>query len=147
MSALMKTRDDSINEESHGSERSEDDNSEWAGMSDNSAEHRQGDYKAEYIDDDKNTTVTVEAMDVSKNGLYRAELALKHENNVPHPGELPVAGLVASQKAEQQDAKSPIKRPKKKRKNFRYESKAERKATRLKERIRNSKHAMARKST
>lgn len=103
-------------------------------------------YEADYVDEDKNTTVTVEAVDISKNGLYKAERASDLDQNSSNLRENLVIDPISSHEAGTQDFDPQIKRPKKKRKSFRYETKAERKASRLKDKLRNSKRAWARKN-
>jgi len=104
------------------------------------------DYEAEYIDEDKYTTVTVEEVDVLKDGLYKVEA---DEEDQDETGKSP--------RTENRDVRpaKPKKRvwtqespnsPKRKRKKFRYEGKAERKITRFKERSRKNAKARARRS-
>jgi ribosomal RNA-processing protein 17 len=57
--------------DSDGNEDEEEKTGEWTGIED--AEPEPIDHEAEYIDEDKYTTVTVEAMDVTKEGLMRFE--------------------------------------------------------------------------
>ncbi len=92
------------------------------------------DREEEYVDEDRWTTVTVEAVDISKEGLKKVREE-GHEDEVP---ELAV---------EKQDGKEEKKKwPKKeKKKKFRYESKAERKFTRGKQKAGNKARADARK--
>lgn len=111
------------------------------------------DHEDEYIDEDRFTTVTVEAVEVSKDGL---QLAAQDEGN-----ESGRSGITVSDKAPQstanphretgseeskriwtQEAPRVLKKRKKK---FRYENKAERKATRYKENLGNKTRARARK--
>ena len=83
------------------------------------------DHEQEYIDEDRYTTVTVEAVDVSKAGLQR--VAEEHEEE-----------LVKDYKPASDESKQKKQWPKKEKKQkFRYESKAERRATRSKQKAGN----------
>ncbi|KEF51920.1 uncharacterized protein A1O9_11909 [Exophiala aquamarina CBS 119918] len=117
---------------------------EWSGITD--LEPPPIDHEAEYVDEDKYTTVTVEAMDVTREGLFKAgqEDAEENEEQARDASEEP-----ASEKKRRWTKDKPKDaghRGKKKKRNFRYESKAERKATRYKERSKNKKQARERKS-
>lgn len=119
------------------SDNSDEDGSDSEGEEDGSDDEWNGieappevDHEAEYIDEDKYTTVTVETIDVSKEGLYKAEKPDGEQEEDQRKAE----------KAEQEAAK-PGKRvwtkekpskPKPKKKKFRYETKTERKAQRTK---------------
>jgi ribosomal RNA-processing protein 17 len=93
------------------------------------------DHDEEYVDEDRYTTVTIEAVDVSKEGLQK------------------VAGEESDDEKEVEYAKPVEKKetgkkkwPKKEtNKNFRYESKAERKVTRGKQKAGNKARADARR--
>ncbi|KAK5194846.1 hypothetical protein LTR92_004975 [Exophiala xenobiotica] len=123
---------------------------EWSGISD--SEPAPVDHEAEYIDEDKYTTVTVEAMDVSREGLFKAEQAKDSEN--PQQEEEGVAEAEPEDLSEkkkrkwtQAKPKSSTDKPKRKKKrNFRYEGKVERKAARSKQKAKSSKQARERKS-
>ena len=98
---------------------------EWTGIEDGVAEAGQDE---EYVDEDKYTTVTVEAMGEAKESEEDAK---------------PEAAKVRA-KIANGDPKPPKKRPwskesqpKQKKKKFRYESKAERSATRQKQKSKN----------
>jgi len=113
------------------------------------------DHEAEYIDEDRYTTVTVEAMDVSKEGLYKAEREEMEASTRAAAPETPEAGTLKDaenragrpKRAWSKDKpKDKPDRPKTKRKKFRYESKAARKVTRVKERSKNNKQATERRS-
>ena len=106
--------------------------------------------ETEYADDDRFTTVTVEAVDISRDGFHKAGQDVEGESNDQDVVEGPKSG-----QSEDREKGSGSKRtwtkerpggPKKKKKKFRYESKAERKVTRYKENTRNRKQARARKS-
>ena len=121
----------------------------WEGIAEEVVDHED-----EYIDDDRFTTVTIEAVDVSKDGLHKVRQDEGQDSDA--------ADADKSQKKRNREAKNyeidgkVAKRPrskeqskgvKKKKKAFRYESKAERKATRFKERSGNKAKAKARRST
>jgi ribosomal RNA-processing protein 17 len=99
------------------------------------------DHEAEYIDEDRYTTVTVEAVDVSKEGLHRVvkDTDTKEEESSSDP-------KTPTDTAERKTGASRKIWPKKTRKKkFRYESKAERKATRGKQKAGNKVKADARR--
>lgn len=116
---------------------------EWGGIEDVETATPQVepvDYEEEYIDEDKYTTVTVEAVDISKEGI-------KSSRDDEEDGVDEVEGKVTKQDTvEHKDKKGKKVWPKKEaKKKFRYESKTERKATRMKQRQSKSK-GYARKS-
>jgi ribosomal RNA-processing protein 17 len=93
------------------------------------------DHEEEYVDEDRYTTVTIEAVDVSKEGLQKVvdeESDDGKEEEYAKPAE----------KEETGKKKWPKKERKKK---FRYESKAERKVTRGKQKAGNKARADARR--
>ena len=115
------------------------------------------DHENEYIDEDRFTTVTVEAVDVSKDGLHKVkdddedeeeeekrEALGTHGDDVEPQRTTALQGRTGSEKSKRVWTKEPPKGSKKRNK-FRYESKAERKATRYKERSGNKAKARARK--
>lgn len=87
----------------------------------------------EYVDEDKYTTVTVEAM----GGSDDEEDQRVH---VPKPEDDPTAFAKPKKRPTTKEGKE-----KKKKRNFRYETKAERKMTRDKQKKRNHKEATARR--
>ena len=106
-----------------------------------------------YVDDDRFTTVTVEAVDVSKDGLQKVRAERGQDSDaseVEEPEENPIAASVGqvadSGKVKRTWSKDSPRGAKKKKKRFRYESKAERKVTRFKERSGNKARAKERKS-
>ncbi|KIW17868.1 hypothetical protein PV08_05063 [Exophiala spinifera] len=120
---------------------------EWSGIS--GEEPAPVDHEAEYIDEDKYTTVTVEAMDVSREGLFKAEQA-KDEGHKTYEQETKVGqepGKVAKKpKWTKEKPKDGSEKPKRKKKrNFRYESKTERKTARSKEKSKGRKQARERR--
>ncbi|PYI29113.1 hypothetical protein BP00DRAFT_427807 [Aspergillus indologenus CBS 114.80] len=102
------------------------------------------DYEAEYIDEDKYTTVTVEEMDTSKEGLLRSAV---DESDIENEESESASKATAepNPSAEQSKKRKSDNKPKKKKKKFRYESKEERKVTRMKERASKSRKANARR--
>lgn len=111
------------------------------------------DHEAEYFDEDRFTTVTVEAVDISKDGLHKIVKDDDEENaeiRVQDAGkgvsENPIRGDRARGEGGKRIwTKERPGEPKKKKKKFKYESKADRKFTRHKERSGNSAKAKARK--
>lgn len=96
---------------------------------------------AEYIDDDKYTTVTIESVDVSRHGIDR----------VLAEGEETEEMKAAQRKKEAarlqaiEDVKKKKWPKKEKKKTFRYETKVERKFTQAKQKAKNRRAADARK--
>ncbi|KIW72646.1 hypothetical protein PV04_00826 [Phialophora macrospora] len=129
-------------------ESNTDSDEEWKGISD--SEPPQVDHEAEYVDEEKYTTVTVETLDVSKEGLFRAQQD-RDEQHSDEDGQPPTAtdGDTSSPKQKRswmkEKPKDGVKKRKKKR-NFRYEGKAERKEARAKQKSRNSKQARERRA-
>lgn len=112
-------------------------------------------HEAEYVDDDRFTTVTVEAVDISREGFHKvAEEADSEDADGEGDGPQKVEDPRSGERGDQEQASSGKRKwtkkrpggPRKKKKKFRYESKVERKVTRHKERSRNSKQAKERKS-
>lgn len=118
-------------------------NDEWNGI----PEPEPVDHTAEYVDEDKYTTVDVEEIDLSKakDGLdsdddederARQEQKKQQDEETKTKPKLSAEKIAASQEK--------AKRRRKKR-NFRYESKEDRKVTRFKERTSNRKRAKERR--
>lgn len=136
---------DLLKKEDEGSEDSESDDEaeEWEGI----AEPPPVDYEAEYIDEDKYTTVTVEEMDSSREGL------LKYGNEGESDGRSEQEEGKQTQKTPETDAgskaaatkKKPQNDKTKKKKKFRYESKEDRKVGHAKQKLSKSKKAKARR--
>ena len=106
----------------------------WNGIQDDEAVVEPVDHEEEYVDEDRYTTVTIEAVNVSKEGLIKVaddESEEQSENEVVKP-ETKASGK-----------KIWPKKPRKKK--FRYESKAERKVTRGKQKAGNKARADARR--
>ena len=99
------------------------------------------DHEAEYIDEDLYTTVTVEAVDVSKEGLHKAveDEDIEEEDNSRHP-KAPADSVKMKTGANRK-----IWPKKTRQKKFRYESKVERKVTRGKQKAGNKVKADARR--
>jgi ribosomal RNA-processing protein 17 len=121
----------------------------WDGIS----EPPNVDHEAEYVDEDRYTMVTVEAMDLSKVGLHIAEENLRKQDRVDEDGQdgsNRVTGkgenMNEKRKWTREKPKERQDHPKKKKKKFRYESKGERKAARVKDKMRKSKQATARRA-
>lgn len=112
---------------------------EWGGISDDENEKEEVevvDHEQEYIDEDKYTTVTVEAVDVSKEGLLK----------VVEPTQDGEEGEKKFGKPFNKDEKGKKVWPKKvKKKKFTYESKIERKLARGKQSAKNRASADARR--
>ncbi|KAL9137089.1 MAG: hypothetical protein Q9175_001711 [Cornicularia normoerica] len=136
---------DSSEEEDEGEEEP------WDGIKDD--HNPPVDHEDEYMDEDRFTTVTVEAVDVSKDGLQRAvqdedNKSVASGTDTPDGeshGTTALQGRTGSEKGKRIWIKEPLSGPRKRKKKFRYENKAERKATRYKERYGNKAKARARK--
>ncbi|MCJ1393729.1 hypothetical protein MMC18_006605 [Xylographa bjoerkii] len=110
------------------------------------------DHEAEYEDEDRHTTVTIEAVNVTKEGLQKSVDDHGSEDEV-EDGLHTADGNATNELAQKGPPIKPKRvwtkeRPgglKKKKKKFRYESKAERKATRYKEKSGNKAKAKARR--
>ena len=121
-----------------GNEDDEGEGEEWEGF----AEPPAVDYEAEYIDEDKYTTVTVEEMDPSREGLLKYG---KQDDKSDQDED-----KKAQQTPEDANSNAPKKRPqtdkpKKKKKKFRYESKEERKLNQAKQRYTKARKARGRR--
>jgi ribosomal RNA-processing protein 17 len=121
-----------------GGEGSEEDDA-WGGIEDEGNLAVKAvealDYEEEYVDEDRYTTVTVEAVDVSRDGLQKVA---DEESDDGKEAEY----AKPAEKGETGKKKWPKKERKKK---FRYESKAERKVTRGKQKAGNKARADARR--
>lgn len=134
-----------------GEQGSECEEEPWDGIKDN--HEPLVDHEDEYIDEDRFTTVTVEAVDVSKDGLRKAIQDKENESEASgtdRPEGEPqktttLRGRTESERGKRIWTKEPPSGPKKRKKKFRYENKAERKATRYKEKLGNKSKARARK--
>lgn len=110
---------------------------EWEGIEEPPAV----DYEAEYIDEDKYTTVTVEEMDPSREGLRKSV----REEDSEEEKEEPAKPTTEPEEKPKKTWKKSTDKPKKKKKQFRYESKQDRKLTLAKQRLSKSKKAAARR--
>lgn len=126
------------------------DQEDWNGIAD--PEPIPVDHEEEYIDEDKYTTVTVEEIDISRNGLTKLKAPGEEEEETTSTVVKP------EEKSEKSSTKSktrrgtraggkekPNKVKRKKKRDFRYESKADRKMNHLKVRAKKSKLAQARR--
>ena len=108
---------------------------EWGGVSDTEVPEAPIDLEEEYIDEDKYTTVTVEAVSVDRDGLHKPELEQSSEDEPEEEGAAEKGG---------QDKSGSDKKPKhptKKKKKFRYENKFERAVEAKKQRAKRSKRS------
>lgn len=123
------------------SDEKEDDGDDWNGIEEPPAV----DYEAEYIDEDKYTTVTVEEMDASREGLLKSaqEDNTDNEEEKQESVRLNETETKTTKKRKPRSAASEAAR--KKKRNFRYESKDVRRETMRKQRNVKSKKAKARK--
>lgn len=121
-------------------EDQEEDEETWDGI----AKAPIVDDEVEFVDEDRYTTVTVEAVEVSRDGLHKItqedEMDGTRSDTPTAPRTLPNT----NQHGQRVWTKERPGGPKKKKK-FRYESKAERKVTRYRERSGNKSKAKARK--
>ena len=143
--------DSNEEEEEEEKEDYEAEEEQWDGIKDN--QNPPVDHEDEYMDEDRFTTVTVEAVHISKDGLQKAvqeeedgsDVADTNRSDMEPPESTASQGRTGSEKGKRVWTKEPPSGPRKKRKKFRYESKAERKATRYKEKSGNKAKARARK--
>ena len=142
MDLLNKGSDDDDNAGDDGSDGDQDE--EWEGF----AEPPPVDYEAEYIDEDKYTTVTVEEMDPSREGLLEygreeqsGDEAEQEEGKQTQETSEPDASKAAAAIKKKQN----VDKPKKKKKKFRYESKEDRKLNHAKQKLSKAKRAKSRR--
>lgn len=107
-------------------EQGSDDSDEWDGFPDQ-PNLDIVDHEEEYIDEDRYTTVTVESVSVTRDGLHKPKVD-ESEGEDDNKEE-------AKDTTESKAAKSRQEKPKKKKKKFRYESKFDRELTSIKHRI------------
>jgi ribosomal RNA-processing protein 17 len=135
------------------SDDEEDTNKEWTGFEDTPTDSRQD---AEYIDEDQYATVTVESVDISKDGFVVQNEEESEEEDVDNVVAAAVANVTAEasklsgegkKRVWTKDKPLGLRRPSKKKreKKFRYESKTERKVNRDKQRVKNRAQAQVRK--
>ena len=143
VNALLRRRDSNAMETE--SEHEGDENEEWKGIAEQPIE----DHESEFVDEDRFTTVTVEAVEVSRDGFQKSNGAAGEGSEGAEDTEesdSKVRSASGTKEPEIKPKKPERKGPKRKKKKFRYESKAERKATRFKETSRKRKQARDRKS-
>ncbi|KAF5228986.1 hypothetical protein FANTH_14357 [Fusarium anthophilum] len=109
-------------------QESDEEDGEWDGFPDQ-PELDIVDHEEEYIDEDRYTTVTVESVSVTRDGLHKPQVDDK-DNEEDKKVEEP---------KDDQKAKSRREPKKKKKKKFRYETKFERQLTDKKQRIKKAK--------
>jgi len=106
-------------------QEAEDDESEeeWGGIPDEVAPEPPIDHEEEYIDEDRYTTVTVEAVSVDRDGLHKPKVQADSDDDSENEKkeDNPAEEKEESGKGDKKEW------PKKKKKKFRYESKFERK--------------------
>ena len=136
----------SVDEDHADSGSDDDERASWEGCEDGVEEKttREDEY---YSDDDKHTTVTVEPVDVSREGLKATSAG---EGNGPnqHGHEPQSANEAPSQRvttAKGMERDNHHHASRSRRKKFHYESKAERKAARFKQKLGNRIKAKARR--
>ncbi|KAF7514159.1 hypothetical protein GJ744_004484 [Endocarpon pusillum] len=144
INALLKPVDASS--EAASSANEPDTEQEWDGI----MEPPEIDHEAEYIDEDRYTTVIVEAMDLSRKGLHKVEEAEEHSDRSKDGKADAVKCSLEQRQGKRKWTKEKPRKDsqasKRKRKKFRYENKTERKMTRLKEKSKNSRQAKVRRS-
>ena len=130
-------------------EEVEEEDNQWGGIK----EVPEIGHDAEYIDEDRFTTVTVEAVEVSKDGLHRM---VDEDDKQSEDGDIQGRAGRTSRTTNSGEGPGTEKKkrvwtkerpggPKKKKKKFKYESKADRKVTRHKERSKSKAKAKARR--
>ncbi|KAI0408169.1 nucleolar protein 12-domain-containing protein [Xylaria palmicola] len=104
---------------------------EWGGFQDTPAQSDLVDHEEEYIDEDRFTTVTVESVNVSKDGLISSrpddEESADEEAGVEEKTQIEPENRTAKDRHA----------PKKKKQKFRYETKLERQITNIKQKAKN----------
>ncbi|KPI46002.1 Ribosomal RNA-processing protein 17 [Cyphellophora attinorum] len=136
-----------------GSDESENDSEDGDDVVVTEAVLEKVDHEAEYVDEDKYTSVVVEEVAVDRDGFVHgddavsddeveAQTVVEQSKAIKKTGD---AGSKGKRKWTIEKPKDAAAKAKKKRKKFRYESKAERKIERGKQRAKNSKQAKARR--
>jgi ribosomal RNA-processing protein 17 len=146
MNGRATTASDGDDDEEEDDDDDDDDdlklyNAEWRGFPDNPPAISKD---QEYIDEDQYATVTVEAVDIDRDGF----VARKDDDKVETTVEVDNAEKLAGEGKKRVWTKEKPKKVAKKKarpKKFRYESKTERKVTRAKERSKNSSQAKSRR--
>lgn len=138
----MNAGSESEGDDSNSKDGGDEEDQEWGGFE----EPPPVDYEAEYIDEDKYTTVTVEEMDASREGLLKsAKAESEDEGEGEQTEKKEEADHDTSASATKKRKTKPTDKPKKKKTKFRYEGKEERKLNLLKQRLSNKKKAAARR--
>ena len=109
---------------------------EWEGFHDSVALESPN-HEKEYIDEDRYTTVKIEAVTVDRDGLHGPDTSTEDEENVFEESKEEANGQTKPAKSRNAQAR--------KKKKFRYESPADRKMNRAKERAKKSKQARIRR--
>jgi ribosomal RNA-processing protein 17 len=116
----------------------------WAGIED----VEMVDHEEEYVDEDRFTTVTVEAVNVSRDGLCKVmpdEEGSDDSNNVGLDNTSTTEGAREVQRGKPRWTKEKPHGVKKKKRKFKYETKEARKVTRRKQRLGKNTKAIARR--
>ncbi|KAK8158872.1 nucleolar protein 12-domain-containing protein [Phyllosticta citrichinensis] len=134
----------SSSDEDEDADDQEGEDAEWNGIQDEQAD-AVVDREDEYVDEDKYTTVTVETVDVGREGLTKRkapdddeeeEASGDGESEGEEAGEEEQKGAAAAKTKDGKRVwtkeKPKTDKPKKKKKKFRYESKSDRKVTQAK---------------
>ncbi|KAF3000365.1 hypothetical protein E8E14_004951 [Neopestalotiopsis sp. 37M] len=108
-------------------EGSDEENDEWQGLPDGPTADEPLDHEEEYIDEDKYTSVTVESVSVSRDGLHKPEAEPDTEDEAEKERREALARA-----ANEKEKTRPRKEKKKK---FRYESKHDRSIANKKQKI------------
>lgn len=139
---LRRIKEESDSESSDSNPNQEDESEqEWEGFEEPPAV----DYEAEYIDEDKYTTVTVEEMDPSREGLRKSVQERSSEDEDEKEKDASAATTEPENKLVKKTRKQTADKPKKKKKQFRYESKQDRKLNLAKQRLSKAKKAKTRR--
>ncbi len=103
---------------------------EWDGIPDEVAEEPPLDREEEYIDEDRYTTVTIEAVNIDRDGIHKPRAESEDKNSDEDAeGQSDKPGAEGSE-----TNKARKEFPKKKKKKFRYETKLERSVAARKQR-------------
>lgn len=115
-----------------GKQADDDSDEEWGGLSDEgeAQEEEPIDHEEEYIDEGRHTVVTVEAVSVDKEGLYKP-IEPESEDDEEEDAE-----ITKRDESERDSSKKTKDFPKKKKKKFRYETKLERRLSEKKQKSR-----------
>lgn len=114
-------------------ENDDGEDDEWGGIADEDRPPEFVNHEEEYIDEDRFTTVTVEAVNVDRDGMHRLDGHADEDDNSDNSSEAgedgdgDATGGNGSGKGEKETGKDKKKVwPKKKKTKFRYENKIER---------------------